>query len=78
MLYVKVCALVSLLEDETGDAEAHGIATLLTKYNTVASMYMLCDVLHTVAKLQGSLQSKNIDLTSVPGMVEGITHTCKV
>jgi len=36
----------------------------------VACLYMLCDVLHTVAKLQGSLQSKQIDLAAVPGMVE--------
>ena len=42
--------------DKTGDAEAHGIASLLTKYNTVACIYMLSDVLHTVAKLQGGLQ----------------------
>ena len=45
-------ALVSTFEkiyDETGDAEAHGIATLLTKYNTVTCIYMLSDVLHTVA-----------------------------
>ena len=47
-------ALVSTFEeiyDETGDAEAHGIAILLTKYKTVACIYMLCDVLHTVAAL---------------------------
>ena len=30
---------------------------------------MLCDVLHTVAKLQGSLQSKELDLATVPVMV---------
>lgn len=44
--------LVSTFEEiyeETGDAEAHGIASLLTKYNTVACIYMLSDVLHTVA-----------------------------
>lgn len=43
----------------------------VTKYNTVACIYMLSDVLHTVAKLQGSLQGKQVDLPSVPGMVEG-------
>ena len=59
--------------NEKGDAEAHGIATLLTKYRTVACIYMLSDVLHTVAKLQGSLQSKEIDLASVPEMVESTT-----
>ena len=61
-------ALVSTFEeihDETGDAEAHGIATLLTKYNTVACIYMLSDVLHTVAKLQGNLQAKEVDLAGV-------------
>ena len=31
---------------------------------------MLCDVLHTVAKLQRSLQSKSIDLFSITAMVE--------
>ena len=56
--------------DETGVAKAHGLASLLTKYNTVACIYMLSDVLHTVAKLQGSLQGKEVDLASVPGMVE--------
>ena len=69
-------ALVKTFEDiynEKGDAEAHGIATLLTKYRTVACIYMLSDVLHTVAKLQGSLQSKEIDLASVPEMVESTT-----
>ena len=73
-------ALVSTFEkicDETGDAEAHGIATLFTKYNTVACIYMLSDVLHTVAKLQGYLQAKEIDLASVPGMVDSTTKRLK-
>ncbi|XP_068720652.1 E3 SUMO-protein ligase KIAA1586-like [Montipora capricornis] len=69
-------ALVSTFEetyDETGDAEALGIAILLTKYKTVACIYMLCDVLHTVAALQASLQAKDIDLASIPAMVESTT-----
>ena len=32
---------------------------------------MLCDVLHTVAKLQGSLQAKELDLATVPVTVKG-------
>ena len=47
-------ALVSTFKeiyDETGDAEAHGTAILSTKYKAVASIYMLCDVLYTVAAL---------------------------
>ena len=39
-------------------------------YNTVACIYMQLDVLHTVTKLQGSLQGKEVDQASVPGMVE--------
>ena len=73
-------ALVATFEEiyeETGDAEAHGIATLLTKYNTVACIYMLSDILHTVAKLQGTLQGKEIDLASVPGMVQVTTERLK-
>ncbi|KAI6649896.1 Zinc finger protein [Oopsacas minuta] len=69
-------ALVSTFEEiyaETGDAESHGIATLLLKYKTVACIYMLSDVLHIVAKLQGSLQAKDIDLASVPSMVASTT-----
>ena len=73
-------ALVSTFKkicDETGDAEAHGVATLLTKYNTVPCIYMLSDVLHTVAKLQGNLQAKEIDLASVAGMVHSTTKQLK-
>ena len=73
-------ALVTTFEEiynDTGDAQAHGIATPLVKYNTVASIYMISDVLHTVAKLQGSLQSKDIDLASVLVMVESTTHRLK-
>ena len=38
---------------------------------------MLSDVLHTVAKLQGNLQAKEIDLASVPGMVDSTTKRLK-
>ncbi len=50
---------------------------LLTKYSTVACIYMLFDVFHTVAKLQGSLQGKEVDLASVPGMVESTLDRLK-
>ena len=51
--------------------EAHGIATLLTKQNTVAFIYILSDVLHTRAKLQRPLQCKGIQC--VRGVVESTT-----
>ena len=57
--------------DESGDAEAYGLARLFCKYKSVACLYMLCDVLHTLAKLQGSLQSQSLNLACVPGLVEG-------
>ena len=31
---------------------------------------MLCDVLHTIAKLHGSVQTKDLDLSLVPAMVQ--------
>lgn len=57
--------------DETGDAEAYGLSRLFCKYGSIACLYMLCDVLHTLAKLQGSLQSQGLNLACVPAMVEG-------
>ena len=40
-------------------------------------MYMLSDVLHTVAKLQGSHQGKDIDMAIIPAMVESTTKRLK-
>ena len=54
-------ALVRTFEEiyeESRDAEAYGLSKLLCTYKFVACLYMLCDVLHTVAKLQASLQTK--------------------
>ena len=56
--------------NENGDAEAYGLARLLCKYKFVSCLYMLCDVLHILAGLQGSLQAKKFNLGLVPGMVE--------
>ena len=40
-------------------------------YKFVVGLYMLCDVLHTVAKLQASLQSKTLNLAAIPMLVQG-------
>ena len=67
-------ALVDTFEaiySESGDAEAYGLSKLLCTYKFVACIYMLCDVLHVVAKLQGSLQTKDLDLATIPAMVDG-------
>ena len=63
--------------EENGDAEAYGLAKLLRKYKFVACLYMLCDVLHTLAKLQGSLQAKQLNLATVPVMVENTISRLK-
>ena len=55
---------------ENGDAEAYGLAKLLRKCKFVACLFMLCDVLHTVTKLQGILQAKQLNLAMVPVMID--------
>ena len=65
-------ALIHTFEDnyeENGDAEAYGLAKLLRKYKFAACLHMLCDILHTDAKIQGSLQAKQLNLAMVPIMV---------
>ena len=47
----------------------YGLAKLLGTYKFVACLYMLCDVLDAIAKLQASLQATDLDLASVPAMV---------
>ena len=61
-------ALVTTFEkiyEDSGDAEAYGLSKLLCTYKFVASLYMLC------AKLHGSLQSKELNLATVPVMESG-------
>ena len=73
-------ALVQTFEHiytESGDAEAYGLSKLLCTDKFVASLYMLCDVLQTIAKLQGCLQSKDLDLSVVPAMVQSTVDALK-
>ena len=59
-------ALVTTFEkiyENSGDAEAYGLSKLLGTYN------ILYDIIHTVAKLHDSLQSKELNLATVPVMV---------
>ena len=62
---------------ENGDAEAYGLAKIMCTYKFVACLYMLCDVLHLVAQLHGSLQSKEVDLASVPVMLDSTVDRLK-
>ena len=64
--------LVQIFNDvraESGDTESYGLSVLLCTYKFVACLYILCDVLYTVAKLESSLQTKYLDLSMVPVMV---------
>ena len=73
---LSLTALVSSFEeiyDETGNAKAHGIAILLTKYKTVACIYMFYDVLHTVAALQARSTGQGHGFAYVPAMIENAT-----
>ena len=62
MLRVLVKTFETIYEN-SGNAEAYGIAKRMCTYKSVACLYMLCDVLHTLAKLQGSLQSKDLAIS---------------
>ena len=64
-------ALVAMLEaiyKESGDAQAHSLAQLLKKLETVATIYMLSEVhvLGSIARLCKGLQTKGFDLAHVP------------
>ncbi len=63
--------------DENGNAEAYGLSVLLCTYKFVACLFMLCDLLHTVTKLHGSLQSKELDIATVPVMVDACIKRLK-
>ena len=49
----------------------------MNAYKFVACLYKLCDVLYTVAKLQTSLQTKDLHLSMVPVMVQTMVGRLK-
>ena len=55
--------------DETDDAKAYGRLHYLNKREPLYTIFMLSYFLHTIAKLQGSLQSKELNTASIPTMV---------
>ena len=64
--YTAVVVTLETIHEESGDAEAHGLALLLKKLDTVAAIYMLSEVLGNIARLCKSLQTKGFDLVKVP------------
>ena len=62
-------ALVTTLEAtyaESGDAEAYGLCLFLGKLETVAGIYMLSEVLGSIARLCKDLQTKGLHLVQAP------------
>ena len=55
-----IVATFEAIYEESGHAEAYGIVKLMCTYKFVACLYMLCDILHTFAKLQESFQLKSL------------------
>ena len=55
---------------ESGDTKAYSLSIILCTYKFVACLYMLSEVLHKIPKLQSCLQTKDLDLSMVPVMVQ--------
>ena len=64
--YTAIVMTLEAIYEESGDAEAHGLSLLLKKLETVATIYMLSEVLGSIARLCKALQTKGLDLVQVP------------
>lgn len=57
------------------EPEALGLYKHLSQFNTVASLYLLDYTLPVVAKLSKSLQTKQLDLSMISGLVEAVLRS---
>ena len=68
------------LYNESGDADAYGLAAVLGSYSGVATIVLLSNVLDLLAKLNCFMQRKATDFSKLPSflqsIVEEISH-CK-
>ena len=60
---------------ERTDAQAHGLAIFVKDSFFVASLYLLADILPTLANLSRAFQKKSIDFSMVKPLVQG-TKQC--
>ena len=60
------------LYDESGDAEAYGVAVVLSSYSGVATIILLSEVLKLLAKLSCFMQRKATDFSRLPIVLESI------
>ena len=63
---------------ECNNAEAAGLATIIKKYNFVASLYLFSDVPHPLAALSSAFQKQDIDFTLVKPLVSGTKATIEL
>ena len=64
-----LCISLSWEAEERGDALAVGLSNVVRKYDFVALLYMMCDVLSAVSRLSCVLQSSCIDLSQLHSLV---------
>ena len=65
------------LYDDSGDAEAYGLALALSSYNEVATINLLSIVLDLLAKLNCFMQRKATDLSRLPIILKSIVSELK-
>ncbi len=71
-------SLVTTLEHDYEtfhEPEALGLCKVLSKFSTIASIYLLDYVLPIVAKLSLTLQKQKLDLSSVSSLVKAVLNT---
>ena len=73
--YTAIVPTLETLHNESGDAEAYGLAVIFKRFETVATIYMLSEVLGIVGRLCRALQTKDCDLVQVPIAVNSTLTT---
>ena len=75
---VSYTALVAILDSNYQNfhaPEALGLYKALSKFTTIAAIYLLDYTLPLVAKLSKSLQTKQLDLSMISSLVDAVLHT---
>ena len=73
--YGAIVTALSDIHEITHEPEALGLCKALTKWHTVAAMYMLNYILPQVAKLSRTLQTEQLDLSMISSLVNATLHT---
>ena len=72
--YGVIVAALTNIHKSTHEPEALGLSKALSKQSKVAAIYMLDYVLPQVAKLSRTLQTENLDLSMICGLVDATLH----